>query len=153
MPDFLTLNITDIARTADIAGQLSYLSEKGEVIELVGDLGAGKTTFARYFINSLCGSDQQVTSPTFNIVQIYDAVNFPIWHFDLYRLKDASELEEIGLYQAFDEALCLIEWPEIIDDILPEDRLLVKIHLENDKRNVVLEGFGKWKEKLGKIRP
>ena len=145
------MKINSLDDTKKLAEKIASLVKIGDVITLKGDLGAGKTTFARYFINSLLSEEQEITSPTFNIAHQYDAPDFDIWHFDLYRLKNEREAEEIGLYDAFDEAVSLIEWPEIIGDILPEDRLLVELSLLEDERQVVLRGYGEWEERLMKI--
>lgn len=84
-------------------------------ILLEGGIGMGKTTFSKFFIeNLLLDGLQKVTSPTFNIVQIYETVKGPIWHADLYRLKKEDELFQLGLLEAMHENICLIEWPEIL---------------------------------------
>ena len=84
-------------------------------IFLEGGLGAGKTTFAQFFIQRLLNDKQQsVSSPTFNIVQIYDTTKGSIWHVDLYRIKNESEIFELGLLEAMHECICLIEWPQIL---------------------------------------
>lgn len=84
-------------------------------IFLEGGLGAGKTTFSQFFIQKLikCGA-QAVVSPTFNIIQIYDTTKGSVWHVDLYRIKDPREIFELGLLEAMQECICLIEWPQIL---------------------------------------
>lgn len=144
----MKVEIKNIEQTVVLAETLAKLVKKGDVIELRGDLGAGKTTFARYFINSLLGEDQEVLSPTFNLVHPYDTKLFTIWHFDLYRLENASEAEELGIYDAFDDGVSLIEWPEIIGDILPNNRLLLNLLCEGDDREVVITAFGNWEERI-----
>jgi tRNA threonylcarbamoyl adenosine modification protein YjeE len=85
------------------------------VIALLGDLGSGKTTFARFFIESiLLDKTQKITSPTFNIIHTYDTKKGPVWHIDLYRITDPSEVPELGLLEAMEDSICLIEWPEIL---------------------------------------
>lgn len=108
----------------------------GSVFCLKGDLGAGKTEFARGFIRALSG-DVAVASPTFNLVKIYETPGFPIWHFDLYRLKNAAELEELGLSEALIQAVSLIEWPEIAEGMLPRERVEVEIKDEGEGARVV----------------
>lgn len=82
---------------------------------LEGDIGAGKTTFSKFFITKiLLDKNQQITSPTFNIIQIYETIKGPLWHVDLYRLKRKDELFELGIIEAMHEYLCLIEWPGIL---------------------------------------
>lgn len=84
-------------------------------ILLNGEVGAGKTAFSKFFINKLIvDKTQNITSPTFNIVQIYESIKGPIWHVDLYRLKKEEEILELGLIEAMHESICLIEWPEMI---------------------------------------
>ncbi len=85
------------------------------VILLNGNLGVGKTTFAQFFINQIINDKSEaVTSPTFNIVQIYETVKGPVWHVDLYRIKSKIELTELGILEAMHQYICLIEWPELI---------------------------------------
>ncbi len=82
---------------------------------LSGNLGSGKTQFAKFFINKiLIDKNQNITSPTFNIVQIYETTKGPLWHVDLYRCENEAEIEELGLLEAMCENICLIEWPDLI---------------------------------------
>ncbi|MCE3231842.1 MAG: hypothetical protein K0R98_99 [Rickettsiaceae bacterium] len=141
-------NINSLSQTQALAEKIAALTQKGDVITLQGDLGAGKTAFAQFFINSLLTDPQDVTSPTFNLVHPYETQNFTIWHFDLYRLKNPQEIEEIGLYDALDNGVSLIEWPEIIDDMLPSDRLLVKLSLQDGDRVAQLEAMGSWIDRI-----
>lgn len=145
--------ISSLGDTEKLAKKIASLLKAGDVIELIGDLGAGKTTFAKFLIRHLVGEDTEVTSPTFNIVQLYDARGFTIWHFDLYRLKSPHELFEIGLDEALDLGVSLIEWPEIASYMLPKERLVIKLFSgKNDERVVLLEGSGKWLELIGTIQ-
>jgi len=96
--------------TAALGGQLAGRAQAGDVIALCGPLGVGKTTLVRGFLAGLGHSDE-VPSPSFAIVQPYEALDPPAWHVDLYRLEDKSELEELGL-DAAGEAILLVEWPE-----------------------------------------
>ena len=108
-----------------------------KIICLSGDLGAGKTEFARAFIGVAAGEAVKVTSPTYNIVQIYEAAEEKIYHFDLYRLESAEELYEIGFEEALEGGLCLIEWPEIAEEILKNYeivKLKIEILDENSRR-------------------
>lgn len=107
----------------------------GAIVALTGDLGAGKTFLCREIIKYFCGNNTKVTSPTFNLLQTYQTYDFIIYHFDLYRLKSPEEIYELGLEEALNNNICLIEWPEIITHILPKS--LINIHLEiieEDKR-------------------
>jgi tRNA threonylcarbamoyl adenosine modification protein YjeE len=99
-------------------------------ILLFGDLGAGKSTFARAFIQALTTNDTVVPSPTFTIVQTYEAKNAnTIAHFDLYRIADIDELIDIGYFEYIEDALCLIEWPERLENQLPFPHLRLEIEL------------------------
>ncbi|MDR1476045.1 MAG: tRNA (adenosine(37)-N6)-threonylcarbamoyltransferase complex ATPase subunit type 1 TsaE [Holosporales bacterium] len=84
---------------------------------LTGDIGAGKTTFSQFFIRSiLIDKNQDITSPTFNIVHIYETIKGPLWHVDLYRIKRLEEIDDLGLFEAMSENVCLIEWPDLIKE-------------------------------------
>ncbi|MBR3148477.1 MAG: tRNA (adenosine(37)-N6)-threonylcarbamoyltransferase complex ATPase subunit type 1 TsaE [Alphaproteobacteria bacterium] len=104
-------------------------------VALHGDLGMGKSEIAREIIKTLRGADTVVPSPTFTLVQNYDGIS----HFDLYRIGDASELEEIGLQYAIDNDITLIEWPDVAKDKLPENTIHVYITQQGDGRKLVLQ--------------
>jgi tRNA threonylcarbamoyladenosine biosynthesis protein TsaE len=111
-------------QTAALARKLGRRLGKGDTVLLSGDVGAGKTHFARALIQSLMATPEDVPSPTFTLVQIYDTATGPqIWHADLYRLGDPSETEELGLWDAFETAICLIEWPDRLGALRPRDAL------------------------------
>src|SRR5579859_3451844 len=110
--------------TENLMADLALLIGPGDVITLSGDLGAGKTAAARAMIRYLAGDDSlEVPSPTFTLAQSYDLAPFPLVHADLYRINDASELEEIGLSPLPEGTLALIEWPERAPSALPPDRI------------------------------
>lgn len=102
--------LADEQATAGLAAALAPQLKPGDVLTLSGDLGSGKTSFARALIAAL-GHDGEVPSPSFAIVQPYEELPLPVWHVDLYRIEDPSELAELGLDQ-LDHALLLVEWPE-----------------------------------------
>ncbi|MBB3994155.1 tRNA threonylcarbamoyladenosine biosynthesis protein TsaE [Sulfitobacter undariae] len=111
-------------QTADLARRLGAVLTAGDTVLLTGDVGAGKTHFARALIQSLLAVQEDVPSPTFTLVQIYDASSGDeIWHADLYRLADPSETEELGLTEAMENAICLIEWPDRLGVLRPQDAL------------------------------
>lgn len=129
--------------TFQIAKELAEKAQPGEVYCLSGDLGVGKTIFTKGFAAGL-GITEPVSSPTFTIVQIYEEGRLPLYHFDVYRIEDIEEMEEIGYEDCFyGEGVCLVEWAELIKEILPENRKKIKIekNLENgfDYRRITIE--------------
>lgn len=118
--------------TAAIAAHEARKAKIGDVYCLSGTLGAGKSSFARAFIRGLCGQDTDVPSPTFTLVQTYDSPAGPIWHFDLYRLKDPDEVFEIGWEDALSTGICLIEWPEKAGHNIPAMTKNISIDITGD---------------------
>lgn len=132
-----------------LALRIAPLLRSGDVVTLRGDLGAGKTALARAIIRHLAGDPaEEVPSPTFTLVQTYDHLSPPVWHFDLYRLTDPGEVVELGWEEA--RAACaLVEWPERLGPLLPRDRLEVEMTLAGaDARRAVLTGHGAWAPRL-----
>ena len=124
----------------NLAIQISNNIKPDDVLTFSGDLGSGKTFLCRQIIKQLCGQATNVTSPTFNLLQIYDWKNCSIYHYDLYRLKDISEIYELGIEEAFTSNVCLIEWPELIDTILPNDTIIFNIEIiDYNKRRVFVK--------------
>ena len=118
--------------TWQLAFRLGQAAEAGQVWTLNGDLGVGKTVFAQGFAAGL-GVDDIVNSPTFTIVQQYEG-RLPLYHFDVYRIEDPEEMEEIGYRDCFyGEGVCLVEWAEQIEELLPDDRIEVRICKEPEK--------------------
>jgi tRNA threonylcarbamoyladenosine biosynthesis protein TsaE len=115
----------------------------GEAVCLYGPLGAGKTTLARGLIRELAG-EGEVPSPSFTLVQGYEGAAFPIAHFDLYRVAESSELEELGLDDALEQGAAVIEWPERLGARLPPDRLDIRLAVEGEGRIARLERHGRW---------
>src|SRR6516164_1301002 len=135
-----------------LAARISALAAPGDIIALKGDLGAGKTSFARGFIRAR-GGEEDVPSPTFTLVQIYELGGMAIWHFDLYRLKSPDEAWELGIEDAFSEGISLIEWPERLGPLLPKHRLEI-IFLYGDRpeaRRAVLTAGGDWQRRLAEF--
>ncbi len=119
--------------TFEIGYQLGKQAKAGSVFTLNGDLGVGKTVFTQGFAKGL-GIEDTVNSPTFTIVQIYEEGRMPLYHFDVYRIGDVEEMEEIGYEDYFyGEGVCLIEWAELIEEILPENRIQITIEKELEK--------------------
>ena len=129
----LTLDLSDDAATAALGARLGAAARAGDVIALVGDLGAGKTTLARGLIRHLTGPETEAPSPTFTLVQTYQGPAFSIWHFDLYRLENPGEARELGMEEAVD-GLALIEWPERLGRDLPAQRLEVQLSFGGPER-------------------
>lgn len=126
-----------------LAQPLAKALRKGDVVALWGDLGVGKTTFARVLIQTLVGEEVDVPSPTFTLVQVYDSPQSEVWHCDLYRLKEPEEAFELGLEDAFHDAICLIEWPERLGKLLPRRRIDVLLKIINETtREITLTLIG-----------
>ncbi|MFT4090306.1 MAG: tRNA (adenosine(37)-N6)-threonylcarbamoyltransferase complex ATPase subunit type 1 TsaE [Asticcacaulis sp.] len=104
--------LKDEADTVQFGAELGARLKAGDVVYLLGDLGAGKSTMARGLIRGLTSPDQEVPSPTFTLVQTYEGQDFDIAHFDLYRLEDPEDIYETGLFEMAEDHLCLIEWPQ-----------------------------------------
>jgi tRNA threonylcarbamoyl adenosine modification protein YjeE len=105
-----------------------------QCVALHGDLGVGKTEFARGVIRALCGADTIVPSPTFTLVQEYGNIS----HFDLYRVKNVAELEEIGLFDAIAKNITLIEWPEIAEQFLPKNTIHIYLSVSGQGREIII---------------
>lgn len=144
--------------TARFAAALAVRLGKGDALLLQGPIGSGKTHFARALIQARLKADggtvEDVPSPTFTLVQTYDTGAIEIWHADLYRLTHPDEVEELGLTQAFDEAICLIEWPDRLGDLRPAGALSLEFEAsaEDGARDVALVGGETWAEKIALAR-
>ena len=126
----------------------------GDCLLLAGPVGAGKTHFARGIIRALTGPAQEVPSPTFTLVQTYDSPRAEIWHADLYRLCHIDELVELGLEEAFDSAITLVEWPERLGAVRPPRRLELDFaipSLESEDRRLTINPHGSGWEWLASL--
>lgn len=133
------------AETHALGKKIGETARPGDVYTLVGDLGVGKTVFTQGIADGL-GITEPVSSPTFTIVQVYEEGRMPFYHFDVYRIGDIEEMEEIGYDDYFfGEGICLIEWAELIEEILPENRISITIEKELsrgfDYRRITIEGL------------
>lgn len=145
----LLSNTFDETHMITFARKMARVLRAGDCLTFQGDLGAGKTTFIRAMIHTLCGAET-VPSPTFTLVQAYDSSVAPLWHFDLYRLKKAHELYELGFEEALSGGILFIEWPERAKGLLPSSQL--RLHLEpaqeHLKRKVIVSGDASWAVRL-----
>ncbi len=146
-----TLNLTHPDETSERAAELGRALDIGDVVLLFGDVGAGKTHFARSLIQSLLTTPQDIPSPTFTLVQTYDTAKGEVWHADLYRITSPNEVEELGLVDAFENAICLIEWPDRMGSLIPDAALTIELApgLDDNTRNLTARWqAAKWDEKL-----
>jgi tRNA threonylcarbamoyladenosine biosynthesis protein TsaE len=141
------LILADEAATQALGRRLADLLRPGEAICLSGPLGAGKSTLARALVRALTRPDEEVPSPTFTLVQFYEGRDFPIAHFDLYRLTDPDEAYEIGLDEALDGGAAVVEWPQRLEGRLPADRLDIEIEIVGEGRTARLSPHGAWKDR------
>ena len=121
------LTLSDQSRTERFAALLGAMLSPGDTLLLRGEIGAGKTAFARALIRSLQDDPEDVPSPTFTLVQVYDTRRGEVWHADLYRIASTAEIEELGLTDAFADAICLIEWPDRLGELAPRDALTLTL--------------------------
>lgn len=168
---FLTLELPDAAATATLGRRLAPRLRAGDLLALHGDLGAGKTTLARALIHALPGppgsAEEAVPSPTFTLLQLYEREVATVWHFDLYRLRAAGEVWELGWEEALAGGLVLVEWPERLGDLLPAGALSITLSAasgENRRENggekgggddpgrrVAFAGDAPWPDRLGDL--
>ena len=125
--------IRDETETKKFATDVAQTLKKGDVIALVGDLGTGKTTLSKYIAEAL-GITETITSPTFTIVQEYHSGRLPLYHFDVYRVDDIEEMYRIGYEEYFyGEGVCIVEWADIVEEIIPEDAKVIFIEYGEDE--------------------
>ncbi len=148
----LTLTSNSPQDTTDFAVRLGAMLNPADTVLLNGTIGSGKTHFARSLIQSLMKTPEDVPSPTFTLVQAYDTPKGEIWHCDLYRLSAVEEVDELGLTDAFETALCLVEWPEKLGSLTPDSALTLTFQTDPDKtetRHLTLSWSDpKWSGKL-----
>ncbi len=145
------IELAGLKATHELAARLARLAKTGDVIALSGDLGAGKTEFARAFIRTLTEPDEDVPSPTFTLVQTYEGEQNTICHFDLYRLEHPEDIFELGIEDALAEAISLIEWPERMGTYIPRNRLVVRLTVtkgRNHRQIELIPHNTDWSERL-----
>ncbi|MEE9427449.1 MAG: tRNA (adenosine(37)-N6)-threonylcarbamoyltransferase complex ATPase subunit type 1 TsaE [Paracoccaceae bacterium] len=135
-----TIPLSSPEKTAALAIEFAPLLSSGDTILLAGELGTGKTHFARAIIGSIlarAGQNEDIPSPTFTLVQVYSDGRTDIWHADLYRVSDANDVVELGLFEAMDQAICLIEWPDRLGSQTPVNALTIELeHTESDLKRM-----------------
>lgn len=142
------LFLPDLVATRALAARVAARLETGSVVLLQGDLGAGKSEFARAVIRALAGERITVPSPTFTLLQTYDLSSLQIGHADLYRIAEQSEVAEIGLEECWRNGALLVEWPERAPWLWPTESLTIELSAAPDRgqqaRHARLSGSGRW---------
>lgn len=134
-------------QTKEIGYKLGKLLTPGSVICLIGDLGAGKTTMTQSLARAI-GVDDYITSPTFTIVNEYEG-RMPLYHFDVYRIGSSDEMYDIGYDEYINgDGVCIIEWANLIDDILPDEYLYIELKYKDMSREMTLNPVGEKYEKI-----
>ena len=145
------MQLKSLKDTQNLSKIISEIIGPGDIIFLYGEIGVGKTTFVRFFINHLERKkgikNSDVLSPTFNIVYDYDIGNIKILHYDLYRLKNYKDISQLGMFETSDNSIKIVEWPELIE-AKPKNRVDIQFQYSKfiDYRKVKIIGFGKWKD-------
>ena len=145
------MQLKSLEDTQKFSNNISNIVKSGDIIFLYGEIGVGKTTFVRFFINYLESKNgiknSDVLSPTFNIVYDYDVGDIKILHYDLYRLKNYKDISQLGMFETSNDSIKIVEWPELIES-KPKDRIDIRFQYSKsmDSRKVEIVGFGKWKE-------
>jgi tRNA threonylcarbamoyladenosine biosynthesis protein TsaE len=152
----LEITLCDPAATTRLGFLLADMFRAGDVIALSGQLGAGKSVLARGLVLALCPDEADVPSPTFTLVQTYEPADGPcLMHFDLYRLESAEEALDLGIEDAFVDAVSLIEWPERLGPLLPRGALRITLMAADraapDMRIAILEGGARWQPVLDHV--
>ena len=152
-----TLRLDDLAATRAFGRRLAALLRPGDLVGLEGELGAGKTELARAVIRARAGVELEVPSPTFTLVQPYRLPGLLVTHADLYRLGAPEEVPELGLDEALAEGALLVEWPERAGELLPAERLTLRLALAPESgpeaRLLTVEAAGGWRERLAGLQP
>lgn len=148
---YTTLTLPSEDETSLLGRTLARYASAGDCILLHGQVGAGKSALARAFIRTLAGYEIEVPSPTFTLVQTYDMDEIEVWHADLYRLSDPQEIIELGLLDAMQDQICLIEWPELLGDLTPKNGLEITLEQNGDGRLATLSFGPNWATRLERL--
>jgi tRNA threonylcarbamoyladenosine biosynthesis protein TsaE len=140
LPQAAEFLLDDEVRASQFGAALGLLLRPGDTVLLQGPLGAGKSHIARAAIRALCGAGTEVPSPTYTLVQVYDGPDCEIWHADLYRLTDPDEVVELGLVEAMEGGIVLVEWPDRLGPYVPDGAMRLELQPLGDARRVVLTG-------------
>jgi tRNA threonylcarbamoyladenosine biosynthesis protein TsaE len=145
----VTVNLPHPAATDAFGAKLAAILQPGDVVALEGPLGSGKTALARAVVRTLTNPLEEVPSPTFTLVQVYQSVAGPLYHFDLYRLEAADQVVELGIDDAFADGISLVEWPDRLGGYLPRRHLRIELTAgaEKDSRVARLSGGAQWKDR------
>ena len=147
----LDLLLPHLKATRNLANALAPLLRPGDVVTLEGSIGIGKTTFIRALLETL-GCIEEVPSPTFNLLHTYELGSVTFWHFDLFRIERLTDVYELGIEDALENGICLIEWPKIMAKLLPTERLELEFFYQEERsRRVSLKGEETWKQRLRKV--
>ena len=147
-PVLLESTLPDETAMAHFAAKIAPILSTGDTLLLEGDIGAGKSAFARALIRARLGRQEDVPSPTFTLVQTYEAPDGDIWHCDLYRLSHPDEAFELGLEDAFETAICLIEWPDRLGNAAPQSALRLSFLAGDSAHHVTVAGSAAWAKRL-----
>ena len=145
------MQLNSLEDTQNFSKNISKIVNAGDIIFLYGEIGVGKTTFVRFFINHIENKNRiknsEVLSPTFNILYDYEVGNIKILHYDLYRLKNYKDISQLGMFETSNDSIKIVEWPELIES-KPKDRVDIQFQYSKlkDSRKVEIIGFGKWKD-------
>ena len=145
------MELNSVEDTKNFSKKISQIIRAGDIIFLYGEIGTGKTTFTRFFINNLESKNKiknsEVLSPTFNIVYDYDVGSMKILHYDLYRLKNYNDISQLGMFETSKSHIKIVEWPELIES-KPKDRIDILFQYAKlmNSRKAKITGFGKWKD-------
>ena len=147
----LDLLLPNLKATRNLANALAPLLRPGDIVTLEGSIGIGKTTFIRALLETL-GCIEEVPSPTFNLLHTYELGSVTFWHFDLFRIERLPDVYELGIEDALEKGICLIEWPKIMAKLLPTERLELEFFYQGEySRRVSLRGEEAWKQRLRKV--